>query len=651
MAFIYRDSILPSRMKWNSMSSIYQRFNKVWENDGTTYDEKLVFYQGDSYQESVKLKRFLKSMGVVWKEFIESPVESEIEQVWFYVDPTFEWDGSYAGDSRIKGMSTKSTTQLVVPTRKEIAGMFNSNLEVGKEIRVNVEYGGPTKRYVDSHRLEWRINEAGVIESEAINTAKIRATIESNPWYYLANARLSGYRLDNPQFQLYDGGLIDTPHHPNKPSNRLQGSCAVSTSYEGYTKQPGGPDADYQLGIFAAMGSNSFERIDDSLDEELSTDNTLRIDGESLKYTYSYRYIFKGISEDDELIDQILEYYRLQKPFSLKHRLAITPLGQYREGLLSNTKDTIYKRVLKDMLVYLDPETGETTPGVSNSLFYNGRLRVYEASMMRRSDFVTMIATSLETDFEVEEAEWWEKVLAVIIVILAVVAFIYTLGSSGVVTAALISQAAGYSALVLTIGVYALSMFGGLSAGGLVEIIGQFAQIVGIIALVAGVYAAIEAAGKVAVEQALKKAGKEVTADAVKQEMVSRSLLDNVSSYLEQSISSATGKVTEFMTMGVDDLVSTITDSLEFINKGLSYYQDMENKELQADTEELQAEQEKYETEMFNNQLKSPAEVWEMTEDRITSYDALTELNLKLETLARGNNTSNDILQAHLNSV
>ena len=650
MAFIYRDSILPSRMKWNGMSTVHQRFKKAWNDNGTVYDKKLVFHQGDSYQESVPLKRFLNGMGVKWKEFIESPVEEEIEQVYFYIDPTYDWDGSYAGDSKV-GTSTFSTTQLVVPTRKEIAAMFNDSLEVGKEIRVNIEYGGPSKRYVGSHKLEWHINEAGVIESEAIDTVAIRESIESNPWYYLANARLSGYTLDNPQFQLYDGGLINIPNHPNRPSNRLRGSCAVSTSYEGYTKQPGGPDAEYQLGIFAAMGSNSFERVDDSLDEDIATDNTVRIDGEVLKYTYSYRYVFKGISEDDELIDQILEYYTLQKPFKLNKRLAITPVGQYREGLLSNTKDTIYKRVLKDMLVYLDPYTGVSTQDVSNSLFSNGQLRVKESSLMRRSDFVTMIATSLETDFEVEEAEWWEKILTIVIVILAIVAFIYTLGSSGAVTAALISQAAGYSALVLTIGGYALSMFGGLSAGGLVEIIGQFAQIVGIIAMVAGVYAAIEAAGQVAAKQALQSAGKEVTAEAVKQEMLTRTLMDNVGALLDQSIDAVMTKVTDFMTMGMDNLVSTITDGLDFINKGLSYYQDMENKELQADIEELQAEQKEYETEMFNNQLKSPAEVWELTEDKITSYDALSELNLKLETLARGNNTSNDVLQAHLNSV
>ncbi|RLG28809.1 hypothetical protein DRO03_08895, partial [Methanosarcinales archaeon] len=82
MAFIYRDSILPSRMKWNGMSTVHRRFKKAWNDNGMVYDKKLVFYQGDSYQESVPLKRFLNGMGVKWKEFIESPVEEEIEQVY-----------------------------------------------------------------------------------------------------------------------------------------------------------------------------------------------------------------------------------------------------------------------------------------------------------------------------------------------------------------------------------------------------------------------------------------------------------------------------------------------------------------------------------------------------------------------------------------
>ena len=77
----------------------------------------------------------------------------------------------------------------------------------------------------------------------------------------------------------------------------------------------------------------------------------------------------------------------------------------------------------------------------------------------------------------------------------------------------------------------------------------------------------------------------------------------------------------------------------------------MENKELESEIKELEKEQKEYETEMLNNQLKNPAEVWEMVEERITSYDALTELDLKLENLARGDNSSYDVLQAHLNSV
>ncbi|RLA58955.1 MAG: hypothetical protein DRQ78_11240 [Epsilonproteobacteria bacterium] len=399
------------------------------------------------------------------------------------------------------------------------------------------------------------------------------------------------------------------------------------------------------------MGSNSFERIEDSIDEEIATENTSRIDGESLKYTYSYLYKFKGIDENDELIDQILEYYSLQTPFKLRKRLAITPLGQYREGISANLKDTIYKRVLKDMLVYLDPVTGVSTQGVSNSLFFDGKLRVYEASVMRRSDFVTMIATSLETDYEVEEAEWWEKVLAVIIVILAVVVFIYSLGSSGAITPLLLSQAAGYSAMVLTIGAYALSMFGGLSAGGLVEIIGQFAQIVGIIAMVAGVYAAIQSAGEVAAKAALEEAGQEVTAEAVKNEMLTRSLLDNVGSMLEQSIESALGKATEFMNMGFDEMVSTISDALDFVTSALEHYQDQEIKELQGELDELEAEQRKNERDYLNKQLKDPAEIWIMTEDRITSYDALTELNMKLERLASGNNKAYEAFNSHTNTV
>ena len=649
MAFVYRDSVLPSRYKWNGMSSIYQRFKNVWGVSGDTYDEKLIFYQGDSFQESKQLKRFLKGLGVGWQTFIDQDIEDEIEQVWFYIDPIYSWDGSFAGDTRVG--STGDTTQLVAPTAEEITELFNDTFTDGMEIEVTVKYGGPLKRYVSSHELEWSIKLDGTIETESLDKTTIRNTLNSNPWYYFANTRIDRPILDNPQFQKYDGALIDTPNGPNLPSNRLIGVTQVSTTFDGHKKPVGGADEPmYELGIFALMNGSPFEKVGEIYDEQTGTDSTERYDGEALSYQYTQKYIYRGATSDMQTVTDMIKYYSNKKVFTLNRRPVYLPVGSFREDLTYNTKDTIYKRTLDKMNRYQDPNSPDTFRNPTNSLFKNGRLRVYESSMMRRSDFSTMIATCMETDYEVEEASFWEKLAAVVIVILAVVAFIFSLGGTGVITAMVLAQALGAAALTLSIGAFLLSTFGGLSTGDLVQMIGKFAQIVGYAAMIAGVYAAIQEAGKIAAKAALEEAGKEATADAIKNEMLTRSLMDNAGALLEQSIEAAFKPLTEFTTMGLDELASTVGDGIKFITEGLSTYQDNEMEELQAEYDEANEEQRKVETELLNKHLKSPAEVWLMSEDRITSFDALSELNRKMEALI-GKDVSFTLMQTNVNSV
>ncbi|RLA59132.1 MAG: hypothetical protein DRQ78_11020 [Epsilonproteobacteria bacterium] len=255
--------------------------------------------------------------------------------------------------------------------------------------------------------------------------------------------------------------------------------------------------------------------------------------------------------------------------------------------------------------------------------------------MMRRSDFVTMLGVSLETEYGVEKASVFERAFAAILVIVAVVVFVYSVGAASSVSAALVAQAAGYSAAVLTIGAFALSMFGGLSAQGLVKLIGMVAQIVGYIAALVGLYAAIQKAGEVAAKEALaevaKEAGTEVTVEMVKQEMLQRTLIDNVGAFLEQSLNSAMSSVTEFMNMGFSESVSAINDGLNFVTSMYETYQDKEMSELQSELDEIGEENDKMATENLNNQLKSPMEVWYNMEGRLTSYDVLSEMNLKIE--------------------
>ena len=150
------------------------------------------------------------------------------------------------------------------------------------------------------------------------------------------------------------------------------------------------------------------------------------------------------------------------------------------DDIIHANDDTIFKRVLQNDLIL---------PG-TNSLYYGGYLRVDSANNMKRKHFSEMVFKTLKTDYDVEEAEWWEKALAIVIVIISVfVGFIVTVFTGG-------NYAAGFLAmqLVLTVGMTVLAQFGGLSAQSLVKKIGAFAQIVGYAAIVAGLFNIYQAA-------------------------------------------------------------------------------------------------------------------------------------------------------------
>lgn len=635
MAFIYRNALTPAIIQWNGFMSTYNRFKRAWstttEDNIAVYNKKLYYYRSKSFIEDTALKRFLKALGVEWESFKNQNIDGEIDDIWFYLNNKYEWDGSTVGDTYYD--TTAVSTQLVTPTAAEIVTLFDDAFTIGDKFTVTVEYGGSTGRYIDTHEQTWDVNDIGVIESTTLNSTEIREQLNSDPWYYFANSRHLDPILDSNQFQLYDGSVIDytTAHNEhNRASNRLLGTTIVSTRKTESTQNP-----NEALGIFALMHASSgstFTTNGEILDEKYSTSSSP--DGEVLAYTYSQEFTYNGITEDNSLITDILLWFTNQPTLTIKHRPRFRPVGEYRDDLTYSTKDTSFKKVLDSMVMYEDPITHLVTRDVTNSLFYDGKLRVIEAGQMRKRHFTEMIATSLETDYKVEDAEWWEIVLTVIIIIVAVVVGVMTGGASfaasGTIFSA-IATGAGYASLILAIGMTALSMVGGLSAQGLVKVIGAFAQIVGWIATITGLMAAVQAAGRVAAEQAAKEAGADLATkagqEAVKNIMLEQTFLDQVGAYLNQSLTSVTTKLTEFVSMDLSSQISFISDSISTITKGLDFYADKENEALEKELETLKEEEKANDLENLSNQLKHPAEIYMLMSEEIHSPDMLANLD------------------------
>ncbi len=630
MSFAVVDLTGPKLSMLASCNRVYQRYYKLfgvapYDFNGVAVFNRIKYYYnaGKWIQYPVPrmdpVHNFINVLGGNYEEFREQEIDKEISNLWFELDPKqYEWDGSYAGDSRVKGASTFATTQLVAPSKAELVAYFNEAFNIGDEVTVITTYGGKQKRYVNSHKLEWTIDDdIGIVQTASFDTEAIRNTINSNPWYYFANTPLKPYTKDTNQFQLYDGADYDMPkNHPNRPSNRLLGTVQTTCREE--------------MGLFASLDYGTvFEVIKPVFDEKQITSNTSRYDGEVLKYTYSTTYKFNGIDEDSGLIADMADWYEQKATQTIKNRPAYTPVGTYRERLNYHILDNNIKRTLDSLQVYIDPNSYATSYDVSNSLFYFGHLRYEEARLMRRVDFTQMVMQSMTSDnYDVEDASKREKFLTGLAFVVAIFIIWVTWGAG---TPAAVSIALGNGAMVLTIAGYLLSVFGGLSTMGLVEVIGKVAQMLGIASAVLGFYAMIQNAGEVLAKQTLTEAGTSITAESVANEMLQQTLLDQVEALVSQSLEAITTKVTEFVAQDLATQFNMVTDGLEFVTEGMKFYQDQEYEKLKGEYDELLEEQKDYESQTLSNVLKNPASVWGIMEDRVTSYDAITNTDIGIQ--------------------
>ncbi len=671
---------------------VYNRFTKTWGTgyeNVLTYNKRRYYYKSKRFFDNKPLRDFVSVLGTTWEDFLNQEIDSEIDDIWYELDDKYQWDGSTGGGDVIpceeddsgctikkkvnKYKSTAESTQLVAPTAQELADAFNSLVVPEDTFNVLVEYGGYQRRYIETHELAWYINEAGVISSDiGFNKEVVRAQLESDPWYYFANSRQMDYTEDSKPFQDYNAGTYDIPEGQTdlvtkgvaiSKTNRLLGTTQVRSRL---LDSVASMELQEQLMAFALMDTDGtfFEKVDEaretvSTSDRRHTDSKVsfdygedveeiveanqgidydgepkvdNIEGEALKYQYTQKYkMIKEVAPDSKLISEMVLWYEKKAQTQLFGRPTTYPKGKYKEDLTYYTKDTIFKRVLNDQMKYIDLRTGAVTRGVTNSLFLNGMLRIKESGEMKKADFAAMLSTSLETDFKAEDPSLFEKIFAGAIIVLAIVVTVVSWGTG----APAMSAALAYGGMILSLGVLALTYFGGLSAQSLAKAIGAFAQIVGYASMILGVYSLLDKAGSVLASQVALEAGLQEGTAAftakVADELLKQTLLDQVVALVSQSLESVTSALTEFVAASFSEQVSFINDGIKLFNKGFDLYADHEKAELQKDIDELQKQEDEYNLEILNDSLAHPAAVYEQTEKRRTSYDALDELDIQMD--------------------
>jgi len=622
------DYVGPLINNFRTNSTVFQRFKLKWQNDGTLYNKELVFYENDQVVKDIRMKRFLQSIGMSYDD-LENNDYDEVERCWFWFNQN-------------KQAEEESNARMA---SADIAAVLNDKLTVGDKVRVCLTYGGSTQFYINGHKEEWEINTAGEVESLGMNTDEIFEEIHSDPWMYIANIIEEWEDRNTFQFHRYDSGLVDlksneTPKGPNSRRSTPVTSTTVRKLNSVYDESSDIKffalalvdeyntcfeptlNNDGERRVFSGKNTSYVRRPEEKGDPVFDVDGNLIIyDKEDIKdfsligassgYTEEYEYTYKGANEHSGLVEMI----------KLKMKYLYD-----RDRRENNIMNTLQKQLMNRLHTESVGSVIQATSSKWGEYFSGDQLIKEKVDIMKRYEFVNLLSDCLDTDFKEEEASTFEKIFAVIIIVVAVVITLYSAGafSPAGMSLAGLAMGLGYASLVLTIGGMMLSQMG-LSATSLVKTIGKVAQIVGIAASITGIMAsaqmAFEKAAKEAVAKGTIKTTAEYTVSAFAKDAISSavdSVLDKITSVFDV-LSDPSGLLDGGLT-GVMDKMGGFMDSLQ---TGMGAYNRFMGTSADSNTpSEPTAEQ------LSKTNFQYPDQMFELSEQMIYEPDALQKMSI-----------------------
>lgn len=437
--------LTPSRWRWNSYSRLYHRFDNVWGKetiDGIEVYSPIMYYWAGSLRSDKKFKLFINAIGIEYETLRTAKYEG-VDNVYFKLEPN---KYSYA------------------PKDKEaVADDLNAEFSIDDEFELYVHYTGESRRILQNHYTLKSGGNPDNIKDYTIDKDAIRAELESNPMKYFANAELvSAGVLRNTNRALSELVLAAAQKSPRPTPVTVVEYDENTTSI---------------LATLALLDNGSmFQKL--GISSEIvtvkNTTNTL------VYFEYSYKVKYKVVAE------ALTTSYVVGQIDILSDRIADSLA--YKGGNIYAMSNHVIDTKLKEAVVSMN--------NVEDlSLTYDGKLRVDAAANMKRKAFADMLSKSIGTGYTKKKSKWYEKALAIaIIVVSLVIGFLLSPVTGGMSFAAALqaaSLALAISAAVSSIGLmlYAAAF---PYATDSIKLVGSFAQIAGLASMVTGVFSAIQ---------------------------------------------------------------------------------------------------------------------------------------------------------------
>jgi len=415
-------------------------------------------------------------------------------------------------------------------------------------------------------------------------------------------------------------------------------------------------------------------------DDDGNLINPYEPEGEVLEYSYTLTYKYNGAISYDYLVSEMYNWYDYYIDIT-DPILKLTALDKYHETAITSTIDTKIKHELIGMMwddastgdpantstTFVDTvdsngtvtSTNKVTRTISGLYLYittenvddadygmnfaraQAYLIVEKVRMMKKRHFIKLLTTKIDTDYKVEKKKWWEVVLFIVLIIISIVVAFFTSGLSAAFSWPALAAFAGGLALGFSISGLILSEVGGLSAQGMVKVLGAFATIIGYVAVLLGIYAAITAMAQAATEATLREAaaaaGENITS-SVSQEAISAAAASKVAAMsatelINAAVTGAVEMVKSAFTsaaMGqVGQLANGVMQGVGLITQGYNYYLDQEAKEVEALQKEYDEYVDQQNEEILNRPYTNSPLVTSITIERLSSPDMLQEMSIK----------------------
>ena len=599
-SFIIRDALGPAVANSNQRLATWRRFKAAWPHTKSLYNERLYYYDNGTVLDTVEFRRFLNIIGMRYED-LENQDYDEIERCWFYLKPPTLKDAIFTTDEMISHMNT-------------------DHVRAGDVCKIHFQYGGELHILAnDKYEVTNTLDPSGIVNYEqlmAMTPIQIRDAIMLDAGKYVMS-QMPRQLLDSRDTYMYVEG---------DEYSRSVSSSSISETYRKksishlYEKPVCQITSDTKYGWYAIFDTGSF-----TFDTELIGEPKSLPYGEGYGLEWTVTYIAK---KDIEATDPCMTNFE--------------PMFNERSELPKVNGSLPFKITEADFR-----ESNEATDPI---VWPAGRLSVPGSDNMKRIDFVDMLATCIDSDYEVEDPSFWEKIVAVVIIVAAVVVSILSCGSLAGVAwpAAMAAISFGFAmgAIVLGVGSALLGYFGGPSANSLVKMIGGIAQYVGLISTVLGITAFVGNYVKSFSSKAILKAAKKEAKAAVKSaggkeagKVASKKILE------EATVLAGSDFYTRATTVMFDSAYSGISfagNSIAETGKKLSTWLDGaftiyknydqnygETADIIQENEELADELAKLNEENANSKIMVMGQ--EVYAYSLGSYDAIAEVNIGID--------------------